>query len=311
MVPTIAPTSQPTSVASLPFQTVITFFLRDPAVTRRRLLELDLAQLELLLTTFFTNALRRHGNFKNSFESLELDTDPTYDAVTGQVTVDVTGNAVYKGADIPNEEELEEILLTYFSFFGTEDLNTFLTDSYPDMIVSGLALEIGTTKLESINGDAGNQKDKGDDDPNVGLIVGVVVGALVAVVLAGVSLRYRSKVLKEPLERGLVLDDEITTGKPPATPPRVGVTPRRMFHNSQPREISPPPPMTPHSVMSSEQDAQTLSGMVSLEESLFTTDESYAQRTSVQYDASRLDQVISSAKGFAHGLDGDTDDEIL
>jgi hypothetical protein len=311
MVPTIAPTSQPTSVASLPFQTVITFFLRDPAVTRRRLQALDLAQLELLLTAFFTNALRRHGNFKNSFESVELDTDPTYDAETGQVTVNVTGNAMYQGADIPTEEELEEILLTYFSFFGTQDLDTFLSDSYPDLVVSGLALEIGTTKLESSNKDTGNENNDDGDDPNVGLIVGILVGALAAIVLAGVSLRYRNRVLKEPLERGLVLDDENTTVNPPNTPPRVGVSPRRMFHNSQPREISPPPPMTPHSAMSSEVDARSLSGMISLEESLFTTDESYAQRTSFQYDASRLDQVISSAKGFAQGLDGDTDDEIL
>jgi hypothetical protein len=311
MVPTIAPSSQPTSVASLPFQTFISFFLRNPAVTRRRLQELDLSQLELLLTAFFTNALEQQGNFKNSFESVELDMDSMYDTVTGQVTVDVRGNAIYQGAEIPTEEELEEILLTYFSFFGTEDLDTFLKDSYPEMVVSGLALEIGTTKLESSNRDTGIAKTDDDDDPNIGLIVGVVVGALAAVVLAGVSLRYRNKVLKEPLERGLVLDDENTTVNPPATPPRVGVSPRRMFHNSQPREMSPPPPMTPQSVMSSEQDARSLSGMISLEESLFTTDESYAPRTSFQYDASRLDQVISSAKGFAQGLDGDTDNEIL
>jgi hypothetical protein len=273
---------------------------------------LDLAQLELLLTAFFTNALQRHGNFKNSFKSLELDTDPIYNAETGQVTVNVTGNAMYQGAEIPTEEELEEILLTYFSFFGTEDLDTFLKDSYPDMEVSGLALEIGTSKLESPNRDTGNANTKDDDDPNIGLIVGVVVGALAAVVLAGVSLRYRNKIFKEPVERGLVLDDENTTVNPPNTPPRIGVSPRGMFHNSQHREISPPPPMTPQSdMMGSEQDARSLSGMISLEESLFTTDESYAQRTSFQYDASRLDQVISSAKGFAQGLDGDTDDEIL
>jgi hypothetical protein len=300
-------------VASLPFQTVITFFLRNPAPARRRRLQvLDLAQFELLLTAFFTNALQRHGNFKNSFKSLELDTDPMYDAETGQVTANVTGNAMYQGAEIPTEEELEEILLTYFSFFGTEDLASFLEDSYPDMVVSGLALEIGTTRLESTNIDTGNANTKGDDDPNIGLIVGVMVGALAAVVLAGVSLRYRKKIFKEPLERGLVLDDENTTVNPTNTPPRIGVSPRSMFNSSQPREKSPPPPMTPQSdMMGSEQDARSLSGMISCEESLFTTDESYAQRTSFQYDASRLDQVISSAKGFAQGLDGDTDDEIM
>jgi hypothetical protein len=307
---------QPTSVASLPFQTVITFFLRNPALSRRRrrLQNLDLEQLELLLTAFFTNALRRHGNFKNSFASVELDTDPKHDADTGQVTVNVTGNAQYMGAEIPTEEELEDILLTYFSFFGTEDLDSFLTDSYPDMVVSGLALEIGTTMLESSNKETGdNSTPNDDDDPNVGLIVGILVGALVALVLAGVSLKYKNKMFKEPQERGLVLDDENTTVNPPNTPPRVGVSPRNMFHS---REVSPPPPMTPQSdMMSSEQDARSLSGMVSLEESLFTTDESYAQpyaqRASHKYDASRLDQVISSAKGFAQGLDGDTDSEIL
>lgn len=311
MAPTSEPTSQPTSVAQLQFQTVITFFLRDPALARRRLQELDLAQLEFLLTAFFTNAFRRHGNFKSSFESVELETNPSYDAETGKVIADVTGNAMYRGAEIPTEEELEEILLTYFSFFGTEDLNTYLKDSYPDLVVFGLALEIGTTYLESSNRDSGTRTPEGDDDPNIGLIVGVVVGALAAVVLAGFSLRYRNKLGKEPVERGLVLDDENTTVNQPNTPPRVGVSPRRMFQNSQPREISPPPPMTPHSAMSSEHDARSLSGMISLEESLFTTDESYVQRSSFQYDASRLDQVISSAKGFAQGLDGDTDDEFL
>jgi hypothetical protein len=304
-------------VASLPFQTVITFFLRDPTPARRRRLQvLDLAQLELLLTTFFTKTLQQKGNFKNSFASVELNTDPTHDVETGQVTVNVTGNAIYKGAEIPTEEELEDILLTYFSFFGTEDLNTFLKDSYPDMVVSGLALEIGTTKLESSNQVTDELTPNDDDDPNVSLIVGILCGGLAALVLAGMSLRYKNERSKEPQERGLVLDDENTTVNPPNTPPRVGVSPRRMFHSSQPREISPPPPMTPQSdIMSSEQDARSVSGMISLEESLFTTDESYvkpyAQRTSFQYDASRLDQVISSAKGFAQGLDGDTDSEIL
>jgi hypothetical protein len=52
--------------------------------------------------------------------------------------------------------------------------------------------------------------------------------------------------------------------------------------------------------------------MISLEESLFTTDaESYAPRGSFQYDASRLDQVISSAKGFAKELDTDDEEGLL
>jgi hypothetical protein len=172
----------------------------------------------------------------------------------------------YQGAEIPTEEELEEILLTYFSFFGTEDLDTFLKNSYPDLLVSGLALEIGTTKLESSNKDTGNANantnTKSSDDPNVGLIVGVVVGALAAVVLAGVSLRYRNNVLKS-LSRGLVLTTRTVRSNRPPLPSCRG-KPSQNVSKFQPREISPPPPMTPHSAMSSEQDARSLSGMVSL-----------------------------------------------
>jgi hypothetical protein len=63
--------------------------------------------------------------------------------------------------------------------------------------------------------------------------------------------------------------------------------------------------MTPHSAMSSEQDARSLSGMVSLK-NRYSQPMNPTHRVSFQYDASRLDQVISSAKGFAQGLDGDT-----
>jgi hypothetical protein len=34
---------------------------------------------------------------------------------------------MYQGAEIPTEEELRN-LLTYFSFFGTEDLDTFFEE---------------------------------------------------------------------------------------------------------------------------------------------------------------------------------------
>jgi hypothetical protein len=308
---------------SLPFQTRISFFLRDPVRVRRRLEEeLDYDELRLYLTVFFTNALRRHGNFNKSFQSVDIMMDPSFDAETGQVIANVTGIAQFRGLDIPTEKELEDIVRTYFTFFGTEDLDSFLKNSYPDKVVSGLALEIRGTKLESDDADRGatqiknNDDDDDDDDDgaNVGLIVGIVVGGLAFIVLAGVTLRYRNKMSKQPVERGLVLDDEDTTMNPGATPPRMGAPPRRMFANPQPREISPPPPMPPNSDMmsTSEQDARSLSGMISLEESLFTTDnESYARPTTFQYDASRLDQVISSAKGYAQGLDGDTDDEAL
>jgi hypothetical protein len=112
----------------------------------------------------------------------------------------------------------------------------------------------------------------------VGLIVGVVVGALAAAVMCWrvLSLRYRNNVLKKPLERvGVERQRTVRSNRPPL--PSCRVNPRRMFQNSQPREISPPPPMTPHSAMSSEQDARSLSGMVSLEESLFTPNPSYAR----------------------------------
>jgi hypothetical protein len=279
---------------------------------------LDFDVLRLYLKVFFTNALKRHGNFKNSFQSVELMMDPSFDADTGQVITDVTGLAQFRGVDIPTEVELEEIVVTYFRFFGTTDLDLFLQESYPDKVVSELALEIGSNTFESSDADPDNPNTNGDDDddPNIGLIIGVVVGGLAALVLAGVFLRHRrNKMTKQPVEeRALVLDDEDTTMNPNGTPPRMGAPPRRMFANPQPREISPPPPMTPNSDMNSisEQDARSLSGMISLEESLFTTDNgSYAQPTSFQYDASRLDQVISSAKGYAQGLDGDTDDEAL
>jgi hypothetical protein len=52
------------------------------------------------------------------------------------LTVNVTGNAVYQGAEIPTEEELRKF--THVPFFGTEDLDTFLKNSYPDLL-SGLA----------------------------------------------------------------------------------------------------------------------------------------------------------------------------
>jgi hypothetical protein len=269
--------------------------------------------LELRLNAFFTNVLKINANFKKSFESLQLYTDPTFDAETGQVNVTLTGDAMFRGAEVPTEEELGEVFLTYFSFFGADDLETFLEDSYPDLVVSGLTLEIGGTKIEGSPVDPGNRSIGDDDDPNSGLIFGLVIGGLASLVLVGVSLRYRNKLLSQPTERGLVLDDDDTNPNLEDSP-RMGVSPRRMFATGpQTRERSPPPPAPQYSdIMSSEQDARSLSGMISLEESLFTTDaESYAPRGSFQYDASRLDQVISSAKGFAKELDTDDEEGLL
>jgi hypothetical protein len=117
-----------------------------------------------------------------------------------QVTVNVTGNAVSRRRDSDGGGVEEIYSRTFRSWYGRS--RHVLKNSYPDLLVSGLAFEttneVPTKTLANANT---NTNTKSSDNPNVGLIVGVVVGALAAVVAGGVSLRYRNNVLKS-LSRG-------------------------------------------------------------------------------------------------------------
>jgi len=323
--PSVVPSAQPTSVVSLSLPRIlISFVLRDlspGAGGSRRLQKIDLQELALLLTAFFTNVLQRQGNFRKAFQDIDLETLSTFSDASGEVDVDLSGMAVFQGAQVPSEEELKEVLVTYFSFFGTEDMENFLQDNYSDKQVSGLTLDIDGTQLAGTT----ETPEPEDDDTNAGLIAGLVVGCCaVALIGAGLLIKHKggmskNRAAKIPMDEVSALDDDVGR-KSTNSPPRLGVSPRRMFtlaSGSSPaeRKDAPPPlsPAAPSDMMSSEQDQRSLSGMsgmISLEESLFTTDaESYVRPRGgpgvFEYDASRLDQVISSAKGFAKEMDSE------
>lgn len=208
-----------------------------------------------------------------------LNTAISYDEGTGIGVMNINGNVmVLEDSDVTGTT-LEGALITYFKFFGSQDLQTYMKDAGLDIssvtvAVEGNVVSAGTIEQRGIGGD--------DSGPSTGVIAGIAAAGAAALAVAVYWIFRSPPASDDPNETVRV----VGISSNPSSPGRssTGLGP-------QPAEASPPNSPGPAS----------LSGMVSLEDSLFTTDNSTLRGppSTYQYDASRLDKVIYSAKGLS------------
>ena len=222
-------------------------------------LELLRQELDQFLTIFLSTSASR-----KSFETLD-----TFVTTTGS-GFDVTGVAYYDSATYPSSNDLKGLLIAYFSFWGMQDLKQHLqTAGVP---VQDVELSIDGRQVEGLEtipvGDR-NASSDGDDDWQQKAIIGGVVGGS-AVLLAFMVMAYQYQVNRS---------DE----PPPKANDLVG------RHE---------PPSSAQKIME-QADAVSesgVSGLYSVEDSIYTSNLADGTTRSLRYDASHLDQGISSAR---------------
>ena len=191
----------------------------------------------------------------------------------------------------PTSEQFIEVLKTHFGFLGDDDLLIFL--SRGNITVTNLNISVNNVLVANIEGSNPtvsnaviNSNENSDTKKRIGLIVGLAVGC-VCLVAALVILLWQRRVVMERDENM----SGYTEGDVQQIPPSTRSIPRNDV------ELPPPP----------SDDNASYGGMVSLEDSLYTsaTDQVYqlAKTSPDQYDAKRLDKVISNAHNFVASHD--------
>jgi hypothetical protein len=305
--PSSRPSNNPMLSATITLPSIeLNFIITE---LRRRLLDVNELQLISLLEAFFHNFFLANANYNKSFRSLDITTALAYDAPSGEVNAELNGAAVYEGAEVPTEAELNDILAAFFGHFGVATLEEYLIEQYPDFVTSDMKVAIDGKSVFNA------MEEPNDDDDGISSgLVGGLVAAGVVVLAAGTLLvrrRRRNSLDDDDERKRVVADDHSSTINNQVA--RIGAKPRKLF--PLPRSIrldSPPPPLPPvvdQSILSNEQaDVRSFSGM-SLEESLFTAgNESFVKKPlSYRYDPTRMDQDSSTDKGSAKESNKDDD----
>ena len=293
---------------------------------------LDQQVVKNVLDSFINDFLSKNA-YQDSFRSLDMETTVQYDGSTGQATTSSVGKVSFASAisssPPPTEEELVKVITTYLAFWGGKDLFNDL--NAVGLLVESMQVTIDGTALDTQSNDGQGTgdpvqnpglnptKSSPNDNPaktNAIIISVVVVFFFLLVVVFLVWYFYIRKKASAATHKHVPIGgSDIDAGTNEASSPKRGTSgsnerassPRKYILGvdqspSKLRPVSPPS-------ISSGDEIRSYSGIVSVEESLFTTDDTaYAGRHSAQppsssssafhYDASRLDQVISAAKGL-------------
>lgn len=193
----------------------------------------------------------------------------------------VTGVAYFQG-QVPTPGRLTDVLDTYFSSWGDDDLKDFLARD--GMQISGVGISING-KTVTTNSPVSNAREPVSEStttsPGAGLIAGLVIGCVALVVALGLIAWQRQRYNQT---KGIMEDDDDDDDE------LQGHT-----VNVERKDHIPGQTIT--------RDAEDMSfSAISLEESLYTsnTEDIFnpTQRAPDQYDAARLDKVISNAHQF-------------
>jgi hypothetical protein len=173
------PSKQPTTdaIVVLP-STLVRFSVLE-------VVELDVARLETEINSFFTQVLSSNANSQNSFEIVQLQIETTYDRISGRASALITGQSKYRGRDFPTEDDLELSLISYFSFWGADDLKAHFAHS--NISISEIDVDISGKGVMGIQ----TGERSSDGNGNVGMLSGAAAG-VAAVGLALAFLLARS-----------------------------------------------------------------------------------------------------------------------
>lgn len=325
--------------------------------------------METNVNDFLTAFLAQ--NAKTAFYGLHTLMNLTHNAST--VILSVTGTADYAFGTL-TQQDLNQILTTYFHFWGARDLQNYLNEhahtnanAATTTNVTNLQVWIDGAWVQASNEQASPTNPSSAASaqqppqapavsPTVGLLVGLILAFVftllaLALVLLIVGYRRRMSAAVEAKKNAsmdsgehteeMIMDKQGSSEESPTAK-------KNQHPSSSHRKLFPSLPLrccrsskdpsavmmdtlpaaattqtttdnlattpTNHGMMYPD-DIISLSGMVSVEESLFTTtDASYFSRLPpFQYDASRLDQVISDAKVYDDVMADVTqdDDEVV
>lgn len=250
--------------------------------------------LNQILEDFFFSFLSTTAPNRNHLDSVVLQTTLNYSLGTG-VGLSVTeGSASYVATNRPGEEDWNTTITTYFAYWGEQDLKKQLYNA--GLPVQSMVIRLdGATVASSTDTNNDNDADTSSSSSDSALLIIIVAVVLVVVFLSlGFLVWYWFIRRRQPDKSLYSGGSDADTNHSPL---------RAMLQN--PDEALSPLPISPRAMSPSlsSDDMRSFSGLVSLEdESLFTnpmTDLVRSPPSNFQYDPSRLDSVISSAKGFA------------
>lgn len=79
---------------------------------------IDIFELESIVESFLRSYFSTDAVYRDNFVSLLVTSDTNYNKETGIASITSGGSAVFRGRDQPNEDDIKEILVTYFSYWG-------------------------------------------------------------------------------------------------------------------------------------------------------------------------------------------------
>jgi hypothetical protein len=281
------------------------------ADTQARSASVDEDSLHAALEAFLGNFLSQNSAYRETFVQLRLKTELT--SFENEVArVSCNGQAVFSEA----VDDLTKMILTYFSFWGVQDLQEYLYEAgylVKDVVVviNGEEVQVQASPDDQANA-ATETKTQAPPSDNRQIIVIAVVATIAALLIAGslwIVFKRRSRT-DEALNKHMEMSSHGSGGTNESFSPRhsngeaqhelriigsvsAGSTPAASPNRSG--ALSP---------TFSGDDIRSYSGVLSVEDSLFTTTndgefpvKQHSPRA-FQYDPSRLDHVISSAKGL-------------
>lgn len=233
--------------------------------------------------------LMHNAAHRQSLTHVELETTLA-GTTSSTMTTTTQGQVTYTGDDRPTADEVARMLNTYFSFWGTSDLLSNLLSN--GVVVDNVQTEINGQVVDRQETTANTAPETRSSVSSPGLVAGVVIASAFVVLASLIVIRsYRQRaspaVAKAASESAT--DDLEQIPSSPADSPH-----------------KPPSPMgiAPMAISLGSDEMRSMSGVsgvLSMEESLFTTDYESSTRPppATKYDPKRLDSVIHSAKGFA------------
>jgi hypothetical protein len=257
----------------------------------------------------------------------------TYNATTGEGDSHLRCQAETDVTSELRDSDIAASLTTYFSYFGVQKLKDHLQEQglpVVDLTVSmgAMVFRIPVNQasspltLASNSMQAQEQSNLADTAPASNLskransvaLVASIICATGVIVFIGALLLVRKRrqgdgkpVIVMDLSNSDTADDHNVHTPTSLSSIDKSTLPHCLnipvYEECAPAYVMPPSPSRPESVLSD--DLRSYSGLISLEDSLFTSDNSFLRGTvaNYQYDASRLDQVIISAKGLSKELD--------
>lgn len=292
--PTGTPSAHPTGAPSQKIISTVRFpplgldlILSDSDATSPKLNELDMK-----LTSFLLEVLAENSGV-GTFDYAEFQFDVIL-SVFGRrrldtgLSIQIGGTTYFGGGEAPSEDDLTQNLLTYFSFWGVQDLEAYLkvTVGLQSSRIAGISVDGNPVKYVKQDGHQGGaqveqKKTIGENSVFTPAVIAGIAAGFVLLVLTTMFCVSKSRKSHGPAatlrrerkkKRASAPSEDARTGRIGAT----AVQDDAILNH-----------------LTSDDDSDSIA--ISVDTSLYTTGSVPVPRTR-SYDAKRLDRVIAAAK---------------